>query len=170
MDVDNVSALIPILSGHERDLRLAVEALPDHDQSPFAGVPGTHVARLVVLDSFGGPATPRRRLHPALLALSVMIDGPFDAWLDSMCTALGPTGEALWVHCAGWPGPGPAVTARWLYGFRIRLHTSIVGNPGALRPEVEKGLRQRAALLELALAGRLPADDLRQRYGRTVRP
>ena len=171
MDVENFSALIPVLPGHERDLKVAVEALPGRDESPFAAVPGTHVARLVVLDSFGGPAIPRRRLHPALLALSAMVDGPFDAWLDSMCVALGPTGDALWVHCAGWPGPGPGATARWLHGFRVpKLHTSIIGNPGALVPDVEKGLRQRAALLELALAGRLPPDELRRRYNTTVRP
>jgi hypothetical protein len=170
MDVANVSALIPVLPGHERDLRLVIEALPGGGQSPFAAVPGTHVARLVVLGAFGGPAEARRRLHPALLALSAMVDGSFDAWLRSMCTVLGPAGDAVWAHCAGWPGPGPTATAHWLHRFRIRMHVSIIGNPGATVPVVDQSLRQRANLLALALeAPRLSPEELRHRYETTVR-
>jgi hypothetical protein len=165
MDVDNVSALVPVLSGHEPDLRRAIEALPTGDRSPFAAVPGTHVARLVVLESFGGPADSPRRLHPPLLALSALVDGPFDAWLRSMCTVLGSTGDGLWCHCAGWPAEAPSITGTWLHTFRIRMHVSLVGNPGVSVDDVHAALQRRSDLLDLALeAGRLSPGELRHRY------
>jgi len=169
MGVENLALLVPIRPGAERDLRRAVEALPSGDGSPFAVVPGTHVARLVVLGAMGSASAPKRRLHPALLSLSALVDGPSKEWLRMMCDTLGPTGDGLWAHCAGWPGPGPAATALWLSRFQIRLHMDIVGNPSASVTEVEEALRKRAVLLDLALEARgLPPEELRELYRASV--
>jgi hypothetical protein len=170
MGAGNFSALVPVLPGHERELRAAIDALGTGEDSPFAAVAGTHITRLVILDAFGGPSEPRRRLRPALLTFSAMVDGPVEAWLRAMCTTLGAVGDCLWTHCSGWPGPDPAATAVWLGSFRIRLDVSLVGNPNASVEQVEKALRQRRNLLNLALEARhLSPAELRRRYETEVR-
>ena len=161
--------LVPIRPEHELELRHAVEALPADDRSPFSAVPGTHVARLVIIRAMGARNAPRRRLHPSLLSFSGLVDGPLNDWLLTMCRSLGATGDALWNCCSGWPGPGPAATALWLRRFRIRLHTSIVGNTGASVDEVEAALRTRSSLLDLAVAAPgLTPGELRDRYRSTL--
>lgn len=166
----NFAALVPVLPGRERDLRAAISAFGTGEHSPFAAVPGTHIARLLVLDAFGGADEPRRHLRPALLALSALVDGAFEDWLSTMCATLGEVGDGIWAHCSGWPGPDRTSTAAWLAGYRIRLEVSIVGNPDAPVDRVEAALRQRRSLLRLALdAPDLPAAELRARYEQEVR-
>jgi len=162
---DIFGALIPVRPGHEKPLRALLGGLDAGWRSPFADVPGTHLARLVVLRSFGSRAEPRRRLHPALLAFSAMVDGPVDAWLGKMCVNLGAEGDRVWSHCAGWPGPEAAACARWLLSLRLRMHASVIGNPGAPVDEVLGALDRREVLRTLALRrGSVSPADLRSAY------
>jgi hypothetical protein len=45
-----LTVLTPILDGHVQELTAHLEALPEGPQSPMARVPGTHLARWVVID------------------------------------------------------------------------------------------------------------------------
>ena len=169
MGAELLSLLIPVTAGREQEVRRAIEAFPVGAESPFASVPGTHVARLVVIDAFGSTALIPRRLHPSVLLLSALVDGDVRRWLLAMCQALGASGDEIWEHCGGWPGNGPATTARWLAGFRIRMHKSIVGNPEASVEAVQQALRRRDNLLQLAIhEGRLGPRELRRQYRTTV--
>lgn len=166
-------ALVPIRPGDEPSLRQTLEAFdPERiGASPFAAVPGTHVVRLAVIETFGARNEGHRRLHPALLSFSVLVDGPVDAWLRSMGATLGPTGDALWAHCSGWPGPGPAATGRWLLSFRLRMHTYVIGHPEPTVDDVTLALRRQRSLRELAIrAQTLTPKALRAAYDEVFGP
>ncbi|HEV7535019.1 MAG TPA: hypothetical protein VGP90_05250 [Acidimicrobiia bacterium] len=161
-------ALVPIRAGDEPSLREMLEGFDPGraGASPFSAVPGTHVVRLTVVDSFGTRSDGRRRLHPALLSISVLVDGPVEDWLRSMAAGLGPSGDALWAHCLGWPGPGPAVTGRWLWSLRQRMHLTVIGHPDPTVDDVRRALDQQRALRDLAIRARtLTPKELRVAYG-----
>jgi hypothetical protein len=165
--VKTFAALIPIQPESVGSLRAVLQGLgPDTaGGSPFAGVPGTHAVRLAVLDSFGSRAQSPRRLHPALLSISALVDGPVTYWLRSMGAVLQDGGDSIWAHCSGWPGPGPAVTARWLLGFEIRTHECIIAHPAATADQIVDALRQQRDLQALAVRARaLKPKELRQQY------
>jgi hypothetical protein len=161
------TALVPVRPGDEPALRRRLATLdPDGaGTGPFASVPGTHVVRLSVVDTFGARSEGHRRLHPALLMISSLVDGPVEDWLRTMAATLGTTGDALWAHCSGWPGPGPASTARWLAAFRLRMHICLVGHPDPTVAEMERALDRQRRLRDLAIrAQTLTPKELRAAY------
>ena len=41
---------------------------------------------------------------------SATIDVPVRGWVERFLAVLGPTADAIWSHCPGWPGPaGPII-------------------------------------------------------------
>jgi hypothetical protein len=94
--VTQLSILTAVLEGHTDTLRSTIEALPLGDQSPFASVAGTHNGRWVVV-------TPKPIAPDTVLMCSATIDRPPAEWLVDFHRVLGPTADAIWSHCAGWP-------------------------------------------------------------------
>lgn len=162
MAVDLLTSLTPIVPGREADLRRALAALPTGDGSPFARVPGTHVARWVVLEYFGkGDPVLRRPLRPALLLFSAAFDGPVEPWLWGLRAGLGPTAEAVWSHCSRWPGAAEGTSfAHWLLEHRLHINMPFVAHPEATVGEILHGLDCRERLINFAVRnqGRAPAD------------
>ena len=97
--VTQLSILTAVLEGHADALRSTIEAIPSRDGSPFASVAGTHNGRWVVV-------TPRPIAPDTMLMCSATIDRPVDEWLVDFVRVLGPTADAIWSHCAGWPERG----------------------------------------------------------------
>jgi hypothetical protein len=139
-----VSAPIVVLAalrGGEADAaRAAIAAL----DSPFARVPGTHLARVQVLR----PPSRRLRGKPReYLLLAADHDGPAERWLAAAAREL----DAVLSHCAFWPGCGdPAEVVRWTRARELRVGFSVVGAPDATVEEVSEALELRERLGRLA--------------------
>lgn len=106
-----LSILLPI--ARPDGLIEVLHALPTGDDSPFAGLPGTHNGRLTVL--------PHRQAPDGfcpLLALSATVDGEVEPWLRDLLQRLGPAvADEVFGRCAGWPGTAEAVT--WLLAHAV---------------------------------------------------
>ncbi len=87
--MSNFVSLMPILPGLEGRARAAIQALPGDGMSPFRSVPGTHFARLAVLDRRTAAFHPRRTvtMRNSWLLLAVDFDGDFaneEGWARRM--------------------------------------------------------------------------------------
>ena len=109
--VTQLSILTAVLDGHADALRSTIEAIPLRGDSPFASVAGTHNGRWVVV-------TPKPVAPDTLLMCSATIDRPAGEWLVDFLHVLGPTADAIWCHCPGWPGES-ARQIDWLSAHRV---------------------------------------------------
>jgi hypothetical protein len=77
--MSNMVSVMPILPGCETSTRARIAALPTNASSPFRVVPGTHFARLAVLDRQAAAFHPRNAvaLRNSWLLLAVDFDGDF---------------------------------------------------------------------------------------------
>jgi hypothetical protein len=170
MAVETLTVVSAIGAGHEQHVREALEAFGDGDDSPFADVPGTHVARFVVMNRLAtGDPTHRQRLRPSRLLFSAVIDGPAEAWLWGLFEKQGPALEKVWCHCIGWPDPAGSTdsTARvvWLVEQRLEITHEVVAHDATVA-EIRRGLELREVLREVVQErdGSTAAADLRESY------
>jgi hypothetical protein len=162
-----LSVLTPILDGHLDELRARLDELGEGDASPLARVPGTHIARWVVVeDVIYQEGQPKRdRLTPRLL-FSSNHDGDVGAYLERLRTGMGADADAIWGHCRGYPGhgDGPAFAA-WMRAHTLEAALFFAAYGGMTVEQVHDNLDRRRRLLDLALDGRsLPPDDLKARF------
>lgn len=77
--MSNMVSLAPILPGHEERTRRRIEQLPADELSPFRTLPGTHFARLAVLDRRTAAFHPQPAvsLRNSWLLFAVDFDGDF---------------------------------------------------------------------------------------------
>jgi hypothetical protein len=109
-----LTILSPILGGytkevaHDMILRKYLSHMPNGEHSPFAKVPGTHFARLVVMDDvvFVGSPTQEEHLNSAYLVFTSDFDGDLDNYLQSMASVIPEVLDAIWSNCVGYPGAG----------------------------------------------------------------
>ena len=162
MAVEVLSYLLPIEAGHEQALRSTLETF-ERGTSPFAKVPGTHVARFVVINWLGtGDPTHRRRLRPARLLFSAVVDGPEEAWLYGLfkkATAL----EDVWEHCSGWPAGQRGAWPPWLTQHRRTPTHQIVAHDATVA-EIRRGLAQQQVMAKLKYLKDSNPADLRAAY------
>ena len=107
-----LTILSPILNderatpSHDLQIRAFLAALPTDETSPFARAPGTHLARLVVMDDViyvGMPAC-EEHLKSKYLIFESNCDGPLDTYLTNLARTVPEQLDALWSHCVGYPG------------------------------------------------------------------
>jgi hypothetical protein len=117
--VTQLSVLTAVLDGHVHELRSFIASIPLDDASPFASVPGTHNGRWAVVSTDPSPTAPLRAggLPAPMLMCSAVIDPPVHRWVDDLLAALGPSADAIWSHCAGWPGA--TCRAEYLLAHRV---------------------------------------------------
>jgi hypothetical protein len=119
-DVVPLTALVPVRAGRAAALRETISGLPTGARSPFATVPRTHFARLVVVDHLGARGEPGIVVDPARLLLGVHCDGSPDAYLGALCVQLGATTDLVFGECEGYPGAGhPAAFAAWVRSYEV---------------------------------------------------
>jgi hypothetical protein len=82
--LSNLVSLSPVIPGHEDGLRDAIAAL-NTDPSPFARVPGTHFARLALIDRLSAGVHPDEKieLNNSWLLFAADFDGWFPVDEDS---------------------------------------------------------------------------------------
>ena len=166
-----LSVLAPIADGRADALQAHLEALGEGDASPLARVPGTHIARWVVIPNviYQGPGQRKRdRLGPRLL-FSSNHDGEVGAYLEGLRRGMAEDADAIWGHCRGYPGhaDGPAFAA-WMRAHMLEAALFFAAYGGMTVEQVKDNLARRRALLELVIAGQgMPPDDLKARFMET---
>jgi hypothetical protein len=163
MTAAHFTTLVPISAGREEALRKTLADLGADGQSPFERLPGTHMARLSVLDHYGGSLrgpVGHRSLEPALLVLSAVVDGPVPAWLDQLQAQIGPIAEAVWSHCSSFPGMAGDAFARWLFDHEVRPTFEVIAHKQATVTAVRQGLELRGLLGEFAARMQGSAPDV----------
>jgi hypothetical protein len=163
-----LTVLAPIVPGQERELAAHLEALGDGAASPLARVPGTHIARWVVIDDViyqGAGQRKRDRLSPRLL-FSSNFDGDLAAYLEGLRTGMADEADAIWGHCQGYPGhaDGPAFAA-WMRAHQLEAALFFAAYGGMTVDEVHANVERRRRLLDLVIEGRsLSPADLKTRF------
>jgi hypothetical protein len=166
-----LSVLAPIADGQADALQAHLDALAEGDSSPLARVPGTHIARWVVIpDVVYQGAGQRRRdtLSPRLL-FSSNHDGDVGAYLEGLRTGMAEDADAIWGHCRGYPGhaDGPAF-ATWMRAHMLEAALFFAAYGGMTVGQVQDNIARRRALLELVIAGQgMPPADLKARFMET---
>jgi hypothetical protein len=122
--------LAAVRGGEAEPARAAIRAL----DKPFARVPGTHLARVQVLED-------------GRLLLAADHDGPLEPWLLATAREL----DAVLSHCAFWPGADdPAEVVRWARDRSLPAGFSVVGSSHATVEEVGEALALRERLARFA--------------------
>jgi hypothetical protein len=111
-NVYGLTILSPIIDdenatpSHDLQIRKYLATLPTGEQSPFALAPGTHLARLVVMDDViyvGMPAC-EEHLKSKYLVFESNCDGELDNYLAGLAASVPEQLDAIWSHCVGYPG------------------------------------------------------------------
>ena len=163
-----LSVLTPILPGHEDALVAHLEALGEGDASPLARVPGTHIARWVVIPDVihqGAGQRKRDTLTPRLL-FSSNHDGDVGAYLEGLRTGMGADADAVWSHCRGYPGhdDGPGFAA-WMRAHMLEAALFFAAYGGMTVEQVLANLDRRRKLLDLVMASQgARGADLKTRF------
>ena len=158
--------------------------------SPFVQVPGTHFARLVVLEhavrqhrpvfrgwrarlldlvTHGGrPPRPDDLPHPYLM-LTATVDGEAAAFFARL-RALGPIADSIWGDCVDYPRHS-ADEERFVTFFAdrsLRADYTFAGAPDGTVAEIQEAVRLRRQLAAFAATAGDVADDALLRRFRTV--
>jgi hypothetical protein len=91
---------------HDLQIREYLAKLSTREDSPFALAPGTHLARLVVMDDViyvGMPAC-EEHLQSKYLVFESNCDGDLDSYLAGLAANVSNHLDAIWGHCVGYPG------------------------------------------------------------------
>jgi hypothetical protein len=100
---------------HDLQIRDYLAQLPTGADSPFALAPGTHLARLVVMDDVidvGAPSC-EEHLKSKYLIFETNCDADLDAYMTALARAIPQQLDAIWSHCTNYPGaanPTPFLT------------------------------------------------------------
>jgi hypothetical protein len=162
-----LTVLTPILDGRREDLIAHLDTLPESGGSPFARVPGTHLARWLVIDDvkFQGAGQRRRdRLQASRLLFTSNFDGELDPYLECLRTGMGADADAVWGHCRGYPGHG-AGFAGWIKAHALECALFFGAYGDHTVEQVHRNLEARNGLIAFALeAQTLEAADLKARF------
>jgi hypothetical protein len=129
--VYGLTVLSPILNdahavpSHDLQIRKYLATLPTGADSPFAIAPGTHLARLVVMDDVvyvGMPAC-EEHLKSKYLVFESNCDGDLDTYLTGLAARVPHHLDAIWSHCTGYPG-ATDITAFLRYIKACQLETT----------------------------------------------
>jgi hypothetical protein len=91
---------------HDLQIREYLAKLSTREDSPFALAPGTHLARLVVMDDviFVGKPAVEEHLKSKYLVFESNLDGDLDSYLSGLAATVPGHVDAIWKHCVGYPG------------------------------------------------------------------
>ena len=106
-----LTILSPILNddsvtpSHDLQIRRYLADLHTDERSPFARAPGTHLARLVVMDDviYVGAPSCEEHLKSKYLVFESNCDAALDGYLAGLAKNLPVELDAIWCHCVGYP-------------------------------------------------------------------
>ena len=111
-NVYGLTILSPIIEdakatpSHDLQIRNYLAKLSTREDSPFALAPGTHLARLVVMDDviYVGAPSSEEHLKSKYLIFESNCDGDLDSYLSGLAATIPDHLNAIWKHCVGYPG------------------------------------------------------------------
>ena len=164
-----LTVLTPIKDGHQQPLTDHLNALEEGDASPLSRVPGTHIARWVVIDEvkFQGHG---QRHHDTLgaprLLFSSNFDGDLDVYLDGLRTGMAEDADAIWGHCRDYPGHENSGAFRaYLRAYQLEAALFFAAYGAQTVGEVTANVAQRRRLIDFAIEGQhLDAAALKARF------
>jgi hypothetical protein len=169
----SLTVLTPIIDGHEPKLAQYLDGLQSGDQSPLAGVHGTHFARWVVIGDviYQGPDQGERdHLEHARLLFTSNFDGQLDPYLEGLRTGLGDSADTIWGHCIGYPGRDDArAFADYLRHHQIDSSLFFAAYGDRTVEDVKRSLALRARFIDFALRAQgMPAAELKEAFMREL--
>jgi hypothetical protein len=129
--VYGLTLLCPIINdetavpSHDLQIRDYLAQLPTGADSPFAIAPGTHLARLVVMDDViyvGAPAC-EEHLKSKYLIFETNCDADLDTYMTALAKAFPKQLDAIWSHCTNYPGAA-SVTSFVAYMKACQIETT----------------------------------------------
>jgi hypothetical protein len=146
-------SMTPIKPGEEEALRAYLEAFRERGERPFANVPRTHMARLVIVKDFHNDPKwkQRKEEHLAIptLCFSSNLDGDIDSYLDVLADGMGEHVAEIWGRCIGGPDSPKGLKA-YLKHNQIDCGFFYAAYGQATLPEVKAALDQREKLMAFA--------------------
>ena len=118
-------------------------------------MPGTHFARWVILEDvvYQGGRQRRDNLKASRLLFTSNFDGPLDAYLEALRTELADDADAVWGHCAGYPGRADAPAfAAYFRNHQVESALFFGAYGDQTVAEVHANLARRTRLIEFAMA------------------
>jgi hypothetical protein len=99
------------LPSHDLQLRNYLAKLPTDERSPLAIAPGTHLARLVVMDDVIYVGSPAREEHlkSKYLVFETNCDCDTADYLTGLAKTIPTYLDNIWGHCVGYPGSSDPV-------------------------------------------------------------
>jgi len=165
-----------IKPGEEATLRAYLQGFRDRDERPLKKVPGTHMARFVIVEKFNcKPSYKQRRpetIACASLAFSSNLDGPIDDYLDVLCDALQPEAQEIWGRCCGAPAKceGQALKT-YLRHNQVNSGFFYAAYPNATVEQVRRTLDQRERMMAFATEHQgVPPAELQQAFIKEFAP
>jgi hypothetical protein len=152
-----LTVLTPILADHVSPLAAHLAALWPADASPLARVPGTHLARWVVIGQVKQQEGQRRRdaLKAPRLLFTSNFDGELNPYLEALRTGLAGDADAIWGNCTGYPGHQDAAGfSAWIRHHQIEAALFFGAYGDQTVGEVHANVAARTGLIEFALETR----------------
>ena len=164
-----LTVLTPIKDGQAAALIAHLDALGDGDASPLSRVPGTHIARWVVIDDVKSQGHGQRhhdKLSAQRLLFSSNFDGDLDVYLEGLRTGMAEDADAVWSHCRDYPGHGNAGAFRaYMRAYQLEAALFFAAYGDQTVGQVKANVAQRRRLIDFAMAGQtLDAETLKARF------
>jgi hypothetical protein len=155
IDSEGFAALLPVREGAEQSVCEAVRGLSPGKESPFARLPGTLFARLILIPRLRDRHERELSEIPFCLFLAAEFDIATVRWLESLCASLPDDLERLFGFCAGYPGAGATEAfMSWMLEHRVPAGFSLHGYPQLSCERIEQSLELRERIIAFALETR----------------
>lgn len=164
-----MTVLTPILDGRESSLARCLDSLGDGPSSPLSRVPGTHLARWVIIGDVVYEGAGQRRvdhLTQGRLLFSSNFDGGILPYLERLRAGLGDVADAIWGHCVGYPGhtDGEAFGA-YLRAHQLDCSLFFAAYGERTVEDVTQSLATRRAVIDFALGAQgMASGELRDAF------
>ncbi|HEY1501354.1 MAG TPA: hypothetical protein VGF88_17400 [Acidobacteriaceae bacterium] len=175
--VYGLTVLSPIIDdtratpSHDLQIRSYLANLSTREDSPFAQAPGTHLARLVVMDDVvyvGAPAH-EEHLKSKYLIFESNLDGgshgDLDGYLAGLAIAIPEHLDAIWQHCVGYPGAAnPQAFIAYMKACQLDTTFFFAAVNNKTVPETLRALQTKSAVADFIAShqGADPAELQRQ--------
>lgn len=146
------TAITPILATRRDDLTAVFDKLRQRSLSPFADVPGVHMARFEIIDSIpaGGLRPVTRACDPAGLLFGVSHDGTLRELVARMGRTMADSCDQVWECCAEYPGSANVdLLVGWLRRHSVAAQLAFRTHD-ASREQIETALDRRRRLRAFA--------------------